>query len=172
VPRDATARPIDFFLESLAHAQQSRAIGVILSGTATDGTLGLSAIKAEGGITFAQDEKSAKYDSMPRSAIASGSVDFVLPPEKIAEELARIAPHPYVNHAKAKTGEALALVDVAGEEPPEQSTTALGKLFSLLRSKTGADFTYYKHATIMRRIGRRMFLKRADTLDDYVQVLE
>src|SRR5206468_1724770 len=75
-------------------------------------------------------------------------------------------------HGKAKTGEAIALVDVAGEEPPEQSTTALGKLFSLLRSKTGADFTYYKHATIMRRIGRRMFLKRADTLDDYVQVLE
>ncbi len=173
VPRDATTRPIDFFLESLARTQQSRAIGVILSGTATDGTLGLCAIKAEGGITFAQDEESAKYDSMPRSAIASGSVDFVLPPEKIAEELARIGPHPYVNHATAQKGEGVACEDPAGEKPPEGgATAALRKVFSLLRSKTGADFTHYKHATIMRRIRRRMFLKKADTLDGYVQFLE
>ena len=87
--------PIDVFLESLAQDQRERAIGVILSGTATDGTLGLDAVKAEGGITFAQDE-SAKYDSMPRSAVAAGCVDFVLSPENIAKELARIAKHPYV----------------------------------------------------------------------------
>src|SRR5204863_8314709 len=87
--------PIDAFFESLAHDQRQRAIGVVLSGTATDGTVGLEAIKAEGGITFAQDD-SAKYNSMPRSAVAAGCVDFVLKPEDIAKELARIAKHPYV----------------------------------------------------------------------------
>lgn len=97
-PRRQTAganRSIDVFFESLAEDRRKRAIGVILSGTASDGTLGLAAIKAEGGLTLAQDE-SAKYDSMPRSAIAAGCVDLVLPPEQIAEELARIARHPYV----------------------------------------------------------------------------
>src|SRR4030095_16435124 len=91
-PREDTAgryRPIDRFLESMAHDQGHRAIGVILSGTATDGTVGLNAIKAEGGVTFAQNE-SAKFDSMPRSAVAAGSVDFVLSPEEIAREIVRI----------------------------------------------------------------------------------
>ncbi|MGH7991310.1 MAG: chemotaxis protein CheB, partial [Limisphaerales bacterium] len=92
--RGAT-RSIDFFFEALAQDQGHRAIGVILSGTATDGTLGLEAIKAEGGITFAQDG-SAKYDSMPRNAVAAGCVDLVLSPEGIAGELMRIARHPYV----------------------------------------------------------------------------
>jgi two-component system, chemotaxis family, CheB/CheR fusion protein len=87
-------RPIDTFFESLAQDQRKRAIGVVLSGTASDGTLGLEAIKAEGGITFAQDD-SAKYDSMPHSAIGAGCVDLVLPPQAIANELARIAQHPY-----------------------------------------------------------------------------
>jgi two-component system CheB/CheR fusion protein len=97
-PRQRTRTPtrsIDAFLEALAEDRRERAIGVILSGTATDGTIGLEAIKAEGGITFAQDD-SAKYDSMPRSAVAAGCVDFVLSPRHIAEELARIAKHPMV----------------------------------------------------------------------------
>jgi two-component system CheB/CheR fusion protein len=97
-PRPKTRTPhrsIDFFFEALANDQRDHAIGVILSGTATDGTVGLEAIKAEGGITFAQDD-SARYDSMPRSAVAAGSVDFVLSPEDIATELARIAKHPAV----------------------------------------------------------------------------
>ena len=97
-PRPKTRTPhrsIDFFFEALANDQRDCAIGVILSGTATDGTVGLEAIKAEGGITFAQDD-SARYDSMPRSAVAAGSVDFVLSPEDIAAELARIANHPAV----------------------------------------------------------------------------
>lgn len=88
-------RPIDAFFESLAEDQGNRAIGIVLSGTASDGTQGLEAIKAEGGITFAQDD-SAKYDSMPRSAVAAGCVDLVLSPADIARELARIAKHPYV----------------------------------------------------------------------------
>src|SRR2546421_8476560 len=88
--------PIDRFLRSLAEDERSNAIGIILSGTASDGTLGLAAIKAEGGITFAQDEKSAKFDGMPQNAIAAGCVDFVLPPDAIGRELARIRAHPYL----------------------------------------------------------------------------
>src|SRR4030095_8385835 len=98
----APTRSIDSFFESLAQDQREQAIGVILSGTATDGTLGLEAIKAEGGITFAQDD-SARYDSMPRSAIATGCVDFVLKPENIAKELAGIAKHPYMAGQGAET---------------------------------------------------------------------
>jgi len=102
-PRPRTRAPhrsIDCFFEALANDQRDRAIGVILSGTATDGTVGLESIKAEGGITFAQDD-SARYDSMPRSAVAAGSVDLVLSPEDIATELARIAKHPAVIGASA-----------------------------------------------------------------------
>ncbi len=95
-------------MQSLAQEQQERAIGVILSGTASDGTLGLEAIKAEGGITFGQDE-SAKYDSMPRNAVAAGCADLVLPPEGIARELTRIAKHPHVTGGGlAPTGESRA----------------------------------------------------------------
>ena len=90
--------PIDAFLHSLATERGTLAIGVILSGTATDGAEGLKAIKVEGGITFAQDESSAKYIGMPRAAIATGAVDFMLPPAAIARELGRISRHPYVNH--------------------------------------------------------------------------
>src|SRR5438477_1849316 len=89
----ALRMPIDLFLRSLADVYQGRSIGVILSGTASDGTLGLQAIKAMGGVTFAQDENSAKYSAMPRSAVAAGHVDFVLPPEGIARELKRIGTH-------------------------------------------------------------------------------
>ena len=88
--------PLDFFFRSLAEDRQSRAIGVILSGTGSDGSLGLAEIKAVGGITFAQDEKSAKYPAMPLNAVSSGCVDFVLPPDEIARELARIGQHPYL----------------------------------------------------------------------------
>src|SRR5215471_13773965 len=95
-PREETRgqhRPIDYFMRSLAEENGARAIGVILSGTASDGTLGLEAINAEGGITIAQDEKTAKYNGMPHSAISAGCVDFVLAPERIAEELARMSQH-------------------------------------------------------------------------------
>src|SRR5215813_6245392 len=97
---------IDIFFRSLAQDQGSNAIGVILSGTASDGTQGLTAIKGEGGITFAQDTGSVKYDGMPASAIAAECVDFVLPPEGIAQELARIRQHPYVSGSYAEQIEA------------------------------------------------------------------
>ena len=104
MPRGESTRlhhPIDLFLRSLAEDCGSRAIGVVLSGTATDGSLGLKAVKEQGGITFAQDPASARYDGMPRSAAATSSVDFILPPDLIAEELARISRHPYMTRERA-----------------------------------------------------------------------
>src|SRR5215831_17797777 len=169
LPREDTRgqhRPIDFFLRSLAEEQSNRAIGVILSGTASDGTLGLEVIKAEGGITFAQDEKSARYDGMPRSAIAAGCVDFVLPPDRIAEEIARIARHPYV-----------AAVDVVkSDQVPHAEETPLGgdafsQILHLLRRATAVDFSHYKPSTLRRRITRRLVLHKLDGMDDYVAYL-
>ena len=149
--------PIDHFLCSLAEDRGNRAIGVILSGTASDGTLGLKAIKTEGGITFAQDIKSAKYDGMPRSAIAAGCVDFVLPPEAIASELARIGRHPYVG--------------IAPPAQAEEGDDELQKIFIVLQKTTGVNFTYYKYSTIKRRIARRMLLHKVESLQQYVQFL-
>ena len=150
---------IDIFLRSLALDQGSNAIGVILSGTASDGTIGLGAIKNEGGITFAQDE-SAKYDGMPASAIASGSVDLVLPPDRIARELARIARHPHVS------GEAI--FEPVGETREAQ----MDQVFAILRRITRVDFTEYKAPTISRRVSRRMALHKIDGLSEYVRLLQ
>jgi two-component system CheB/CheR fusion protein len=181
------SRSIDSFFESLAQDQRGRAIGVILSGTATDGTLGLEAIKAEGGITFAQDD-SAKYNSMPNSAVAAGCVDFVLNPRDIAKELDRIAKHPCVA--------GLPLGPVTSEEPPAPPTArqelrqkraaqtrvdtetprgAAGngykKVLLLLRNHSGVDFSLYKPSTIQRRIARRMVLSKKNTLEEYADFL-
>jgi len=153
--------PIDFFLTSLAEDRKSKAIGVILSGTASDGTLGLKAIKAEGGIAFAQDEKTAKYDSMPRSAIAAGCVDFILPPEEIAKELARIGRHPYLIQTLATEADELL---PAGDDE-------INQVLTLVRGATGDDFTYYKKSTIKRRIKRRMVLQKMDKLAQYIRYL-
>ena len=150
---------IDTFLRSLAADQGSNAIGVILSGTASDGTIGLAAIKGEGGITFAQDS-SAKYDGMPASAIASGSVDLVLPPEGIAEELARIADHPYVSGGIE--------LEAVGDTLEAQ----MGQLFSMLRRTTRVDFSEYKPPTIGRRVARRMALHKIEQLADYIALLQ
>jgi two-component system, chemotaxis family, CheB/CheR fusion protein len=157
---DKQYRSIDRFLESLATDQGPQAIGVILSGTASDGTLGLQAIKGEGGITFAQDE-SAKYDSMPRSAVAAGDVDFVLPPERIARELARIAEHPYVVTPDDTTED---LPETASDDAERN---AFKKIMLLLRNHRGADFTLYRPNTIRRRILRRMVLAKIRTLAAY-----
>src|SRR5438034_4484056 len=152
-------RPIDHFLRSLAEDQGHRAIGVILSGSATDGTLGLEAIKAEGGITFAQDD-TAQHTSMPRSASAAGCVDFVLPPDQIGREIARIARHPYVAPG------AEADVEGAAREPD------LGRVLEQLRFATGVDFSNYKRSTLYRRIIRRAVLHKKEGLGDYVRFLQ
>ena len=154
--------PIDYFLSSLAEEQGHKAIGVILSGTASDGTLGLKAIKAVGGITFAQEPESAKYDGMPRHAIAAGDVDFVLTPQEIAKELALLGHHPYLlpkkNHG---------VDDLLINEPDN-----LNRIFDLLRTGTGADFTYYKPTTVKRRIMRRLVLHNIEKLIDYIKYLQ
>ena len=152
--------PIDFFFRTLSEYRKDKAIGVVLSGAGSDGTLGLEAIKAEGGITFAQDEQTAKYAGMPRSASASGNVDFVLPPEGIARELVRIASHPYfADPAKAQKAEP--------EEAIAEGPAALGMIFALLKTATGVDFTHYKRTTIMRRIQRRMLVHQVDKLSAF-----
>jgi two-component system CheB/CheR fusion protein len=164
LPREGLGelRSVDYFLHSLAEDQGSLAIGVILSGTATDGTLGLQEVKAAGGITFAQDD-TAQQSGMPRSAIASGCVDFVLSPEKIAAELGRIAQHPRMARAPAPKPEA----------PPENADGAdLAVVQKLLRDVTGVDFSQYKPNTFHRRITRRMVLRQMRTLEEYVSFLE
>jgi two-component system CheB/CheR fusion protein len=153
--------PIDAFFRSLAEDVRERAIGVILSGTSSDGALGIEAIKREGGITLVQDDKTAKYDGMPRSAIATGYVDRVLPPEGIAREIERLARHPYVR-----------TLDTGGGPADPAKSGPLARIFSLLRGSTSVDFSQYKHTTIRRRIGRRMALHKVDRLEEYVALLE
>src|SRR6516164_2411715 len=152
-------RPIDAFFRSLAEDQGHKAIGVILSGTATDGTLGLEAIKAEGGITFAQDD-TAQHDSMPRSAVAAGCVDFVLSPDEIAKEIARISRHPDVAPP----------AEVKPKDPASEPN--LGPVLELLRNAKEVDFTHYKHNTLYRRITRRMVLHKMEGLKDYLRFLQ
>ena len=153
---------IDSFLQSLARDQGKRAIGIILSGTASDGSQGLEAIKAAGGIAIAQDPASAKFDGMPRSAIASGVVDMVLTPQQIAKELFRLARHPLLAHPSGKPGSPLPKVVAADGD-------GLEKILSLLRTQVHVDFTHYKHTTLRRRIARRMVLHKSETLDDYAK---
>jgi two-component system, chemotaxis family, CheB/CheR fusion protein len=164
-PRDQAQRPpmpIDGFFRSLASTLGRRAIGVVLSGAASDGTLGLAAIKAEGGITFAQDPAEAAYDGMPRAAITAGAVDYILSPSQIAAELVRIAGHPYV----APAGSEVALPARLGE-----AKELYPQIFDLLRQAFGVDFTYYKFNTIGRRIARRMVLRHIELLNGYVALL-
>ncbi len=149
--------PVDTFFRSLAAELHSNAVGVILSGTASDGTLGVAAIKSEGGITFAQDSRSAKYDGMPNSAIASGCIDLVMPPDKIAQELTRIRHHPYVTERMDRV---------------DRPTGRMSRVFHLLKQVCRVDFSDYKPATIRRRVLRRMALRRIENLSDYVNLLQ
>ncbi len=149
--------PIDRLLASLAADAGERCIGVVLSGAASDGVQGLAAIKSAGGLTFAQEPSSAEYSSMPGSAIAARVVDFVLPPEGIAQELARLG----------------AGVDDGQAPPPEaeEQDAALGEVFTLLRSAFGVDFSSYKLPTIRRRIARRMLVRKVADLAEYVDLM-
>jgi two-component system, chemotaxis family, CheB/CheR fusion protein len=154
--------PVDRFLKSLAKECGRSAISVILSGTATDGAEGTKAIRSGGGITFAQDEKSAKYDGMPRAAVLTGCVDFVASPRGIANELARISRHPYVHHALPE--KAVVAKDATSND--------LNHIFRLVRSHAGLDFTHYKPNTIDRRIQRRMAVHRLHNLGQYTRYLK
>ncbi|MCI0733718.1 MAG: chemotaxis protein CheB [Methylococcaceae bacterium] len=143
--------PVDHFLRSLARAQQAQAIGVVLSGTGSDGTLGLIEIKSVGGITFAQEPGSARHGGMPQSAIGNGAVDFVLPPEGIARRLAEIGIHPYLAREPVETMQ---------PESEDHFRSVLGAV----KGATGVDFSQYRDTTIRRRILRRMALHGQSSL--------
>ncbi len=152
--------PIDSFFRSLSEDLSEKAICIILSGTATDGTLGLKAVKGEGGMAIVQDPESAKYSGMPNSAIATGLVDFILPLEKIPVELIKYVQHPYiVRPERIKTAE-------------QQFKNYVQKMLGLIRTRTGHDFTKYKQTTIRRRIERRMAVHQLDRLKNYMTYLE
>jgi two-component system CheB/CheR fusion protein len=154
--------PIDYFLTALANDQGAAAIGIILSGTASDGTQGCTAIKVAGGITFAQDEKSAKYNDMPGNAIRGGSVDFVMSPKGIAQELARIG------RRAGPGGMPSESLDLEVTAPASE----LDALFAQLQKTTGVDFRHYKQSTLQRRIKRRMLLHHLLKLKDYLRHIE
>lgn len=155
--KPAIHMPIDKLFASLADKHREGAIGIILSGSASDGTFGLKAIKTAGGLTFTQDH-TAKFQSMPRSAIAEGVVDMVLSPQEIAEELARIS-------SKADIFQAAMLE--SEEEVTAGMNEDMGPILQQVKKNTGVDFTHYKVNTIRRRIIRRMLLFKMDTLQEY-----
>lgn len=155
--------PIDLFFRTLAEVRAGKAIGVVLSGTASDGTLGLKAIKAAGGLCLAQEPQSAAFDGMPRNAIASGCVDAVLPPQGLALEIAKLTHSSYIREpAEAPLPEVLL----------ESEREALDSVFTLLKRVTGRDLTGYKKPTLLRRIRRRMALRQIENLTDYARYLE
>jgi chemotaxis methyl-accepting protein methylase/signal transduction histidine kinase/chemotaxis response regulator CheB len=162
VSRTADSRrphlPIDFFLGSLAADRGSHAIGVVLSGNASDGTEGLRAIKAANGIAFAQEPRSAKFGEMPQSAVDAGVVDYALELPDLAQELVRLSRHPYVN-----------AIEVA---PPAVDAALLPRILTVVRDAVGVDFSEYKGPTLERRLARRMALRRVDGLPDYLALLE
>ncbi|MCF2516999.1 chemotaxis protein CheB [Dyadobacter sp. CY351] len=161
-PKPAPHLPIDDFFMSLAERQKDGAIGIVLSGMASDGTLGLKAIKVAGGITIAQDE-TAVFQGMPQSAIIEGVVDMVLPPSDIAAELLRLSSHADILQLTSESSEAL---------QDDSDKEDLKKILAFVKSAAGVDFNHYKKTTIRRRIIRRMLLYKLETLADYVIYLK
>jgi two-component system CheB/CheR fusion protein len=161
-PRGNEMLPIDCFLRSLAAEFGELAVGVILSGTGSDGTAGVEAVKTAGGITFAEDSASAKFSMMPENAVASGFVDFVLSPERIGIELARIARHPGLQQRLAPKV----------EEARTEGSALQSRILRLLSARAGVDFTHYKKSTLQRRIAHRMVLRGVDDEVQYLRLLE
>jgi two-component system CheB/CheR fusion protein len=161
-PKLTSYKPIDEFLQSLAVEKKTQAMGVILSGTGSDGTEGLKFIKAEGGITFAQDPKTAQYPDMPKNAIASETVYYVLSPEQIAKELYRIAKHPEIARQK--------IIEEAQPEPIEKETDTQS-ILSILQATFNVNFANYKQSTVYRRISRRMVINKMENIKKYVSYL-
>ena len=154
----AINHPIDIFFDSLANEARDRAVGIVLSGTGSDGTNGIKTIKERGGIVMAQDPKSAKFDGMPRSVINTGLADFVLPPKELAEELLNLANYHNIS-----------LPAISDES---SANTTLDRIYAMLRTVSGIDFTYYKRNTVLRRIERRMVVTKSPTMEHYADLLE
>ena len=159
-PKGKSLRPIDDFLRSLAAERKTQAMGIVLSGTGTDGTEGLKAVKAEGGITFAQKPDSAQYSGMPQSAISAEAVDFILSPDKIAKELSKIAKNPHLVRS-----------EIVSQVPKIIKETGLRKIFTLLKTSFNVDFSHYKDTVVNRRVTRRMVINHVDSLTDYAEYL-
>jgi two-component system, chemotaxis family, CheB/CheR fusion protein len=160
---DSKYLPADVFLESLATDRGNKAIAVVLSGMDGDGAQGVKAVKMAGGVTFAQSDSTAQFSSMPHTAVATGNVDFVLPPQTIAAELTNLSCSPFLVQSVP--------FPIRQEFPPEPGDP-LTQIFSLLRTTTGVDFTKYKPTTLNRRIQRRMMLYKLERLEEYVQYLQ
>lgn len=152
--------PIDSFFRSLAEDQRDRSIGVILSGSGSDGSQGLRAIRDKGGLVLVQDPQQAKYNRMPQAALNTDMVDRVLPVEKIPNELIDYTSHPYIKP----------YLKPAAKE--QTFNIQLQKILVLIRSHTGHDFSHYKHTTLRRRIERRMALNRLDKISNYINYLQ
>lgn len=159
-PRRGLHLPIDQFFISLALDQQHRAVAIVLSGTGSDGTAGIRAIKASGGMVMVQSEDSAQFDGMPRSAIATGLADFVLAPDKMPAQLASYLNHPLLTHVRT-----------LGRRRGPEVDRALAEIFASIRGQCGVDFTHYKAATVDRRIERRMSVCQIESLTDYARHL-
>ena len=152
--------PIDFFFRSLAQDQHERAIGIVLSGTGSDGTLGVRAIKGEGGMVMVQNAASTEFDGMPGSALGTGLVDFELPPAEMPAQLIAYATH------------AFGRFPASGSITAPKTESAMKKIFIHLRAQTGHDFSQYKPSTIRRRIERRMAVQQIKSIDGYVKFLQ
>ncbi|HYX24121.1 MAG TPA: chemotaxis protein CheB, partial [Thermoanaerobaculia bacterium] len=151
--------PIDRFFRSLAEDQEDEAVGIILSGTGTDGALGLKAIKEHGGLTLVQSPATASFDSMPRGAILTGAIDHVLP---VAEMPARLVEH----FARLRQGEG-----GDRERVREEITGHLGRICAILRRESGHDFRHYKQSTLVRRVRRRLNESGAASVYSYLERL-
>ena len=167
---------IDFFLRALAKDQRQRAVAVILSGTGSDGTLGVKAIKQAGGLVLAQDIDSAEHSGMPESAIASGVVDQVLSPEQIPAALIRFAEHDYIRENTPPPGEHIGTDAPASEQDNSSESNiqpaGLTAIIDMLRSHGKRGFSNYKEATLLRRTRRRMCLHHVDSIDEYLDLLK
>lgn len=159
--KDKPHHPIDRFMESMALELGPRAIGVVLSGTGSDGAEGTRIIKSEGGLSFAQSPNSAAYGSMPTKAITSDDIDFILDPKAIALEIANLGKMPRVHRIESKVNEV-----------PKDEINDFTKIMLMLKQYAGTDFSQYKPTTIRRRIARRMLLHKLETLGDYFKYLQ
>ena len=157
--------PIDAFFSSLAEEKREHAIAVVLSGTGSDGTNGVKAVKEVGGLVIAQDPDSAKFDGMPRSVINTGLADFVLSPEEIAEEILNFSNTPMLLRPLRNDGL------LAEDESLFSEEETLSHIYTILKNASGIDFTYYKRSTILRRIERRMLVTHTASLADFARLL-
>ena len=160
--RHSQRLPIDFFFRSLAQDQRERAVCIVLSGTGSDGTLGLRAVKGEGGMVMVQSPESTEYDGMPRSAIATGMVDYVLPPSEMPAQLMAYAAHAF---GQPRPGPAFPL-------PAPKAEDRVKKILAVLRTQTDHDFSQYKTNTVNRRIERRMAVHQIESQEDYLRYMQ